>query len=94
MSNRYRGTGCNEAVWSKAKPVKGKDPNKYRQDPCGNLLYHGSSGKDTPMGWSIDHIKPQSHGGSHGLRNLQAMQSSANKSYQDSTDKPNRHTQH
>ena len=53
------------AVWSKAKPIRGKDQAKYRQDPYGNEMYYGSYGKDSEKGWEIDHIKPKavvSHG--------------------------------
>ena len=29
------------AVWSKAKPIRGKDQAKYRQDPYGNEMHYG-----------------------------------------------------
>ena len=70
----------------------GKDSDYYRRDPYGNQLYRNSYGKDTPQGWNIDHIKPQSVGGSDNLRNLQALQSNKNKSLGASQKKKSRHT--
>jgi 5-methylcytosine-specific restriction endonuclease McrA len=91
MSNSYGGANCKNAVWEKGEEIKGKNPDMYRRDADGHTIYKSSYGKDTKMGWNIDHIKPQSKGGSHGLRNLQPMQSSANKSYGNKTTKPSRH---
>jgi len=85
--NAYGHVGCKDAVWDKAPTVRGKDPDSYRRDPYGNVMYYGSYGKDTAMGWSIDHKKPQSVGGSHALRNLQAMNSIQNKALGNTTHK-------
>ena len=85
--NSYGHVGCKDATWNKAPTVRGKDPDLYRRDPYGNVLYKPSYGKDTAMGWHIDHIKPQSKNGSDSLRNLQVMQSSKNKSLGDTTTK-------
>ena len=74
----YGHSKCKEAVWAKAKIVRGKDPSLYRRDSYGNEMYHHSYGKYSEKGWNIDHIKPQSKGGSHHVRNLQAMRSSMN----------------
>lgn len=81
-----------DKVWEKAKKIQGKDPNKYRQDPYGNTMFKASYGKDTPMGWNIDHIKPKSKGGSDSLRNLQALNSKVNKSKGNSSKKKSRHS--
>ena len=67
-------------VWDKGHKVRGKDPDKYRKDDLGNLMYYGSYGKDTEMGWNIDHSKPQSKGGTDHLNNLRPLNTSANKS--------------
>jgi hypothetical protein len=67
-------------IWEKGAIVRGKDPNLYRMDIFGNLMYWHSYGLDTPMGWSVDHSKPVSKGGTHHLNNLQPMQTTANKS--------------
>jgi 5-methylcytosine-specific restriction endonuclease McrA len=89
--NAYHHAGCKDAVWNKASTVRGYNPDTHRKDPAGNIIYYGSHGKDSQMGWNIDHIKPQAKGGSDALRNLQALQSTANKSYGAKTGKPNRH---
>ena len=79
-------------VWSKAKPIRGKDPAKYRQDPYGNTLRYDSYGKDSEMGWEIDHIKPSALGGSDAIRNLQALKTSVNREKGDSLVKKSRHS--
>ena len=80
-------------VWEKAKPMRSKDPDVYRQDPYGNEMYKPSYGKDSEKGWEIDHIKPESQGGSDHLRNLQAMNTAKNRELGDSTRKRSRHKQ-
>lgn len=66
-------------VWQKARHVKGKNPNLYRRDSQGNLIYKPAYNRDSPMGWQVDHIWPKSKGGSDVRRNLQALQTGANK---------------
>ena len=84
-SNAYGRVKCKEAVWAKASKVRGKDPSMYRKDVYGNVCYKPSQGKDTKMGWNVDHKRPSSKGGSDSLRNLQLMQSSKNKSLGNTT---------
>ena len=81
-----------DAVWSKAKTIRGKDPAEYRQDPYGNEMYYGSYGKASPKGWEIDHIKPIARGGSDALRNLQALNTRVNREKGDSLKKRSRHS--
>ncbi|MFN8356266.1 MAG: HNH endonuclease signature motif containing protein [Spirosomataceae bacterium] len=57
-------------VWEKGNVVAGKNPNLYRQDRYGNIIFKSSYGKQTPMGWEIDHLKPVSKGGTDHLNNL------------------------
>ena len=66
-------------VWEKARRVKGKNPNLYRRDAQGNVIYKPAYNRDSPMGWQVDHIWPRSKGGSDARRNLQALQAGANK---------------
>ncbi len=79
-------------AWTSAKVIRGKSPAKYRKDPYGNTMYKASQGKSSPMGWDVDHIKPKSKGGSDSTRNLQALNSSVNRSKGDSLVKRSRHS--
>ncbi len=65
-------------AWDNAQTIRGKNPDLYRKDVEGNTLYKHSYGKNTEMGWHIDHKKPLAKGGSEHLRNIQALQSTAN----------------
>jgi 5-methylcytosine-specific restriction endonuclease McrA len=79
-------------IWTKAKKVRGKDPKMYRQDPYGRILYRESYGKDSEMGWCVDHIIPKARGGSDATVNLQALSCIVNKQKRDSLVKRNRHS--
>lgn len=68
-----------DQVWEKGSRVRGKDPDLYRKDVFGNELYYHSYGKISEKGWEIDHIKPQSKGGTDHLNNLQPMHPIANR---------------
>lgn len=81
-----------DAVWDKAKKIRGKNPDLYRQDPYGNQMYKPSYGKSSAMGWDIDHIKPASKGGSNATRNLQALNSRVNRSKGADQRKKSRHS--
>jgi len=78
-------------AWKMAKPVPGKDPTLYRQDPYGNTIHRNSYGKSSAMGWDVDHIIPKSRGGADRPLNVQALQSSVNRSKGNSFAKKNRH---
>lgn len=67
-----------DEVWDKGQKVRGKDPEMYRKDKFGNTMYKPSYGKNSEMGWEIDHSKPQSKGGTDHLNNLQPMNTRAN----------------
>ena len=56
-------TSIIDAVWGKAHPVVGSNPDKFRKDACGALMVKSSFGKDSQFGWEIDHILPISKGG-------------------------------
>ena len=68
-----------EKAWNKAPKVRGKNPNLYRRDLNGNELYKPSYGKQGEKSWEIDHKKPVSKGGSNNQRNLQILQTKANR---------------
>ncbi|MEG9861859.1 MAG: DNA methyltransferase [Parvularculales bacterium] len=82
-----------DKIWKLAKPIRGKDPEIYRQDPYGNELRYDSYGKNSKKGWVIDHIKPVARGGSEAIRNLQALKTSVNLAKGDSLNKKSRHNQ-
>lgn len=69
-----------DQIWDKGQPIRGKSPDLYRQDCEGNIIYKPSYGKCTPMGWEVDHSKPQCKGGTDHLNNLQPMQTDQNRS--------------
>ena len=79
-------------IWDKAKKIKGKDPSKYRSDPYGNKIFYQSYGKQSEMGWEIDHIAPKSRGGSDYIRNLQALKTQVNRTKSNSKVKKSRHS--
>ncbi len=81
-----------EKAWENSKKIRGKDPDKYRQDPYGNPMYKPSYGKSSEMGWEIDHITPQSKGGSDSTKNLQALNTSGNRSKGADERKKSRHS--
>lgn len=69
-----------QQVWEKGTSISGKKADLYRSDIYGNQMYKHSYGKDSAMGWTVDHSKPVSKGGTDHLNNLQPMNTSANKS--------------
>ena len=66
-------------AWNNAKPIPGKNPNKWRRDSAGNQIYKPAYGTNGNQGWEVDHRKPRSKGGTNSPRNLQAMQTAANR---------------
>lgn len=66
-------------VWDNARPVRGMNQNLYRSDGQGNIIYKPAYGRNSRMGWQVDHIWPKSRGGSNRRSNLQALQTRANK---------------
>lgn len=66
-------------AWNKAKPIAGKNSNLWRRDSAGNQIHKPAYGKHGPQSWEVDHIKPKSKGGTDSPRNLQALQTRANR---------------
>lgn len=69
-----------DQIFAKGSKIDGKNPDLYRKDEYGNEIYRPNYGKETPMGWEVDHCKPKAKGGSNQMRNLQPLQSSENAS--------------
>jgi len=66
-------------IWKKGKEVQGYDGTQYRQDICGSWMQYSAHGdRNSKFGWEIDHIKPESKGGSDDDANLQPLHWSNN----------------
>lgn len=81
-----------EKAWEKAGTIRGKDPGKYRKDPYGNVIYKACYGRNSDMGWEVDHIRPRSRGGSDTTRNVQALNTGVNRHKRDDMRKKTRHS--
>ena len=66
-------------AWQNTSRVRGKNPNVYRRDAYGNEIYKPAYGTNGDKGWEVDHSNPKSRGGTDSPRNLQAMQTTANR---------------
>lgn len=64
-----------DQVWRKGTPITGFDPDIWRQDFAGAWINKECYGKiETKFGWEIDHLKPESKGGTDDLSNLKPLQ--------------------
>ena len=72
-----------EIAWDNAHKIRGENPDVYRKDDYGNIIYKPSYGMQSNMGWEVDHSFPKSKGGTDCPRNLQAVQWEENRSKSD-----------
>lgn len=72
-----------EHAWEKAKKIRSRNPNLWRRDEMGNPIYKPVYGKGGDHGWEVDHKNPRAKGGSDSKRNLQALQTKANREKSD-----------
>ena len=63
-----------EEAGNNAHKSRGKNPEGYRRDDYGNTIFKSSYGKQSDMGWEVDHRHPVSKGGTDSPKNLQAVQ--------------------
>lgn len=68
------------AVWAKGRVIPNYDAAVWRHDICGAVMKYESYGTEGDYGWEIDHIKPESKGGSSDSSNLQPLQWKNNRS--------------
>lgn len=68
-------------AWNNATEVEGYDPNSFRKDCCGAWIVRNAYGNtNSPFGWEIDHVYPESKGGKSDPQNLRAMHWENNRS--------------
>lgn len=68
-----------DTVWEKGTRIQGKDPDLYRKDAAGNVIYKPAYGKQGSQSWEIDHQKPLAHGGPDTMKNKQPLQTQTNR---------------
>ncbi|XP_009587739.1 uncharacterized protein [Nicotiana tomentosiformis] len=75
-----------QQCWGKAEKVKGRDPDRWRRDPLGNILFRKLVGCPGCLCHDYDHIIPYSKGGQSTLENCQVLQATVNRSKGNRTD--------
>ena len=64
-----------QSVWEKGQAVENYDSSQHRKDQCGAWITRDKHGnRNSKYGWEIDHITPESQGGSDSLYNLRPLQ--------------------
>ncbi|KAJ9140468.1 hypothetical protein P3X46_031114 [Hevea brasiliensis] len=72
--------GVKQQCWEKAEKVKGRDPDRWRRDPLGNIVFRKLVGCPGCLCHDYDHIVPYSKGGKSTLENCQVLQATVNRS--------------
>ena len=65
--------------WKKARPVPGRDPDRWRIDAAGNIVNNALKGCLGCLCHEYDHIVPFSRGGTTSLENCQILQTRVNR---------------
>ncbi|XP_027124910.1 uncharacterized protein [Coffea arabica] len=69
-----------QQCWEKAEKIKGRDPDRWRRDPLGNIVFRKLVGCPGCLCHDYDHIVPYSKGGQSTLENCQVLQATVNRS--------------
>ncbi|GLU12387.1 hypothetical protein SLE2022_290720 [Rubroshorea leprosula] len=69
-----------QQCWEKAEKVKGRDPDRWRRDAVGNIVFRKLVGCSGCLCHDYDHIVPYSKGGKSTLENCQVLQATVNRS--------------
>ncbi|KAF3437679.1 hypothetical protein FNV43_RR20435 [Rhamnella rubrinervis] len=69
-----------QQCWDKAEKIKGRDPDRWRRDPLGNIVFRKLVGCSGCLCHDYDHILPYSKGGQSTLENCQVLQAKVNRS--------------
>ncbi|OVA08984.1 HNH endonuclease [Macleaya cordata] len=69
-----------QQCWEKAEKIKGRDPERWRRDPLGNIVFRKLVGCPGCLCHDYDHIIPYSKGGQSTLENCQVLQATVNRS--------------
>ena len=59
-----------DILWEKAVIIDEYNPNIWRKDFSGAWIRKDQYGMESKYGWEIDHLKPQSQGGTDEVKNL------------------------
>ncbi|KAK3150602.1 hypothetical protein QOZ80_3AG0235330 [Eleusine coracana subsp. coracana] len=69
-----------QQCWEKAERVPGRDPERWRRDALGNIVFRKLVGCPGCLCHDYDHIVPYSKGGKSTLENCQVLQATVNRS--------------
>ncbi|KAF0912860.1 hypothetical protein E2562_019447 [Oryza meyeriana var. granulata] len=69
-----------QQCWEKAERVAGRDPERWRRDALGNVVFRKLVGCPGCLCHDYDHIVPYSKGGKSTLENCQVLQATVNRS--------------